>query len=121
MTSERRRRWIWGGRIVAVVLLVGIGIWMAFAGLERANALAGAIGLLVAIAALVAPYLLPLPPSGPTGSSEVEGSGKARAETGGQANTGISTQSSDRPSRVSNSGDAVAKGPGSIANTGIND
>jgi hypothetical protein len=54
-----RSGWIWGGRIIAVVAVVGLAIYLLAVGLDKADKLAGALSLLVAVAALVAPYLLP--------------------------------------------------------------
>ena len=56
---RRRSGWIWGGRIAAVVVLAGLGAYLASVGLDKADKLASVLGLLVAVAALVAPYLLP--------------------------------------------------------------
>lgn len=119
--TPQRRRWIWGGRFLAAVLLVGIGIWMAVVGLDKANTIGGAIGLLVGIAALVAPYLLPVAPSASTTTSVVEDSGSARATAGGDANTGVRKHVAGSAAQVNSSGDAVADGSGSIANTGVSD
>lgn len=119
--TPQRRRWIWGGRFLAALLLVGTGIWMAAVGLDKANMFGGAIGLLVAIAALVAPYLLPVAPSASTTTSVVEDSGNARATAGGEANTGVRKHVRGRTAQVKSSGDAVADGLGSIANTGVDD
>jgi hypothetical protein len=56
---RRRSGWIWGGRIAAVVVLAGLAVYLASVGLDKADKLASVFGLLVAVAALVAPYLLP--------------------------------------------------------------
>ena len=56
---RRRSGWIWGGRIAAVVVLAGLAAYLASVGLDKADKLASVLGLLVAVAALVAPYLLP--------------------------------------------------------------
>ena len=56
---RRRSGWIWGGRIAAVVILAGLAVYLASVGLDKADKLASVLGLLVAMAALVAPYLLP--------------------------------------------------------------
>lgn len=55
----RRSGWIWGGRIGAVVILAGLAVYLASVGLDKADKLASVLSLLVAVAALVAPYLLP--------------------------------------------------------------
>jgi len=56
---RRRSGWIWGGRIAAVVVLTGLAVYLASVGLDKADKLASVLSLLVAAAALVAPYLLP--------------------------------------------------------------
>lgn len=117
---HRNRRWIWAGRVVAVVILVGLAVYLLLVGWDSASKIGSALGLPIAFAAFVAPYLLP--PSGGSAMTEeaqVEDSGNARAGAGGQANTGIETTGEGGPKRVSRSGDAVAEGPGSVANTGI--
>jgi hypothetical protein len=118
--TQNKRKWIWGGRVIAVFLLVGLGILMANMGLTKASALGGAIGLLVAIAALVAPYLIPVPKA-PANSNVLESTGSANALAGGKANTGVKSKSNPGSGRVSSSGDATADGAGSVANTGIQD
>jgi hypothetical protein len=57
----RRSGWIWAGRMAAVLLLAGLGAYLFSMGLDKASMLAGVLGLLVAVGALIAPYLLPLP------------------------------------------------------------
>jgi hypothetical protein len=56
---RRRSGWVWTGRIAAVVVFAGLGAYLASVGLDKADKLASALGLLVAVAALVAPYLTP--------------------------------------------------------------
>lgn len=56
---RRHSGWIWGGRIAAVVVLTGLAVYLALVGLDKADKLASVLSLLVAVAALVAPYLLP--------------------------------------------------------------
>lgn len=56
---RRRAGWIWVGRIAAVVVLAGLAAYLAAVGLDKADKLASILSLLVAVAALVAPYLLP--------------------------------------------------------------
>lgn len=53
-----RSSWIWGGRIVAVIAVALLTVYLWHVGLSKANALAGVLSLLVAVVALVAPYLL---------------------------------------------------------------
>ncbi|WBB93429.1 hypothetical protein [Verrucosispora sp. WMMC514] len=94
----------------------------AIVGLDEADKLASSIGAVVALVALGAPYLLP-PPSPQEAlmpaADLVEGSGKATATGGGQANTGLRTSAASRTAQVIRSGDATADGPTSVANTGI--
>jgi hypothetical protein len=90
--------------------------------LDTADKLASSIGVVIALAALLAPYLLPAPqPGGPPmpDPDRVEDSGAATATAGGRANTGLATTGSTGPAQVSRSGDARADGPDSVANTGI--
>ena len=56
---RRHSGWIWGGRITAVVVLAGLSVYLASVGLDKADKLASVLSLLVAMAALIAPYLLP--------------------------------------------------------------
>lgn len=126
---RRSSRWVWSGRVLAGLTLVVVGGYLVRVGLEKADKLASSVGLLVAIAALLAPYLLPAPQSpivqtvGATmpDADRVEDSGKAEATSGGQANTGLRTSGRSGPAQVTRSGEARADGPGSVANTGIHD
>jgi hypothetical protein len=56
---DRRAGWVWGGRVAAVVMVAGLAVYLFIVGLDRAVEIAAVLGLLVAIAALVAPYLWP--------------------------------------------------------------
>jgi hypothetical protein len=64
--TRHRSFWILIGRIVAVVVLAGVIGYLYIVGLERADKLASVLSLVVAAAALLAPYLLPLGPQSPT-------------------------------------------------------
>ena len=76
---HRTRKWIWGGRMVAAVTLTGLVGYMYAVGLDQAGKLAGPIGLVIALATLLTPYLLPTyqsPTSQPATSPDVtEGRG----------------------------------------------
>jgi hypothetical protein len=111
---------VWAGRVVFGVIVVALVVYFAAVGLDQADKVAGAIGAVLALVALGAPYLLP-PPGGttPADPDRVEDSGRAAGTGGGQANTGLQTSDGDRPAQVIRSGDATADGPGSVANTGI--
>jgi hypothetical protein len=47
------------GRAVAVVALLALAVYLYAVGLDKAGVLAGIVGLFVAMAGLLAPYLLP--------------------------------------------------------------
>lgn len=69
---RRSSGWVWGGRVAAVLVMAGLVAYLSVVGLDQADKLASALGLLVAVAALVAPYLLPSPdrPSSRSGSTQ---------------------------------------------------
>jgi hypothetical protein len=69
---QRRPGWIWGSRVVVVVVVAGLAAYLSSVGLDKADKLASVLGLLVAVAALVAPYLLP--------SSDEDRSGSGSAQ-----------------------------------------
>jgi hypothetical protein len=69
---RRRSGWIWGGRIVALAVLAGLGVYLSAVGLDKAAELASVLGLLVAVAALVAPYLLPASDQGRSGPGSAQ-------------------------------------------------
>jgi hypothetical protein len=72
---RRNRRWVWAGRITAVLVLAGLTSYLARAGLDTADKLASSIGVVSAVAALLAPYLLPAPqPVPPQGTAAREAS-----------------------------------------------
>lgn len=70
--QHRRSGWIWGGRIAAVVVLVGLAAYLFSVGLDKADKLASVLALLVAVVALVTPYLLPLPDGDHSGSRSAQ-------------------------------------------------
>lgn len=57
--SGRRPRAIWWGRLIAVVIVAALAVFLFTTGLGEAAQFAAVLSLLVAVAALVAPYLLP--------------------------------------------------------------
>lgn len=119
--QRRPKRWAWIGRIVAVAILLGVGVWLWVVGLTQASAIGGAAGLLVAIAALFAPYVLPPSPSPQPRDTIVKDSGSASATNAGKANAGIQASGRADSVRVSRTGNATADGTGSTANTGVQD
>jgi hypothetical protein len=111
---RRSRRWVWVGRVVFGVIVVGLVVYLAVVGLDKADKLASSIGAVLALVALGAPYLLPPPAAAPVAEPDrAEDTGAARATGGGQANTGVHGVVGDRPARVARSGDATENGPGS--------
>lgn len=59
-TSRHSKRWIWTGRIVSGLVVVGLIVYFAIVGLDNADKLGSVIACLFALAALVAPYLFPV-------------------------------------------------------------
>jgi hypothetical protein len=57
---HRSSGWLWAGRAVAAGAVIGLGGYLFAAGSARASAIATPVGLVVALAALLAPYLLPV-------------------------------------------------------------
>ena len=79
---RRRSGWIWGGRIVAVVMVGGLAVYLLMVGLDKADKLASALSLLVAVAALVAPYVLsPGQPSSAAAAAKAAPSGSTQLVT----------------------------------------
>lgn len=56
---HRTRIWVWVGRGFAVVIIGAVAVYLSSAGLDKADKIASGLSLLVALAALLAPYLLP--------------------------------------------------------------
>ncbi|MEU8228946.1 hypothetical protein AB0C12_04985 [Actinoplanes sp. NPDC048967] len=106
-----------------VVVAAALIVYFARTGIERADKLASCIAAVLALAALLAPYLLPSPPKGEsttvTEADEARETGTATASDGGEANSGVQAAGDDRPARAIDTGDAKAEGPGSVANTGV--
>lgn len=94
--------WVWAGRVVAVLVLAGLGVYLARVGLDTADKLASSIGVLVAVATLLAPYLLPAPSSGSPVSEpdRVEDPGAATATADGEPNPGVQTTTDAGPAPV---------------------
>jgi hypothetical protein len=60
VTKVRSRHQVMAGRLVAAVALAGLGVYFWVAGVGRAAAVAGPVTAVIALAALIAPYLLPV-------------------------------------------------------------
>ena len=122
---HRRKSWEWCGRVVFVVIVAGLVAYLSVVGLDKADKIASSIGGVVALAALIGPYLLlrsrnedEVVSEDATNETVITDSGEAEATGGGTANTGAETSEDTGSIRVTRSGKAVAKGPGSVANTG---
>lgn len=55
----RTRGWVWAGRAVALAVVTGLAAYLIAVGTSRAAEVAGPAGLVIALATLLAPYLLP--------------------------------------------------------------
>jgi hypothetical protein len=68
--ARRRSAWLWVGRVVAVLVLAGLAVYLSKVGLDKADKLGSVLSLLVAVVAVVAPYLLPSPQGGGSRSTQ---------------------------------------------------
>ena len=116
---RRSPRWILAGRVVFVALIFVLAGYLFSVGLDKADKIASAVGVVLAFAALFAPYLLPAQERPVTEPDRAEHTGQAVASAGGNANTGLRAGGTGRPASVNNTGPATARGPSSKANTGI--
>ncbi|MGX7829078.1 hypothetical protein ACTG9Q_28750 [Actinokineospora sp. 24-640] len=107
-------------------------VYLWVVGLDKADKWGSSIGGVVALMALGLPYLFPRKgkegnvSENPGAGDAVEpnvvvvDSGDAEAEIGGNANSGAEVVEGDTTRvRVTRSGKSVAKGPGSVANSGV--
>jgi hypothetical protein len=86
---HNNRRWIWCGRLVFLLILISLASYMVAIGPDKASKLGGAIGLLAALCALVAPYLLKMQPV--PAATTVQSSGAGAVAVGGDNSQEIST------------------------------
>jgi hypothetical protein len=120
----RGRRLVLVGGVV--VLAVASPLAFTLGSAEVGNALSASIIAATAVAALAVPLWpsqSPEPEGGALvgGGAAAVGTGRAHAEGGGQANTGVCSQSSGGALRAERTGPAIAHGPGSRANSGVED
>ena len=80
----RARRGLWAGRAIAGVILVGLAVYLKRAGFDRADKIASALSLLVAVLALVLPYLLPPKPPPADDDAAPGMQGVSNVTTGGR-------------------------------------
>jgi hypothetical protein len=57
---HRTPGWMWAGRVAALVVVAGLVVYFADAGLNRASEVAGPMVAVIALATFFAPYLLPV-------------------------------------------------------------
>jgi hypothetical protein len=71
---HRTPGWIWASRALAATAVAGLGGYLIAAGTTRANLIAAPAAVVIAFAALLAPYLLSAytPPATPETSGEAE-------------------------------------------------
>jgi hypothetical protein len=116
---HRTRGWVWACRGVALAAIAGLAVYLCVAGLSRAGAVAAPIGVVIALAALLAPYLLPVyqPPAAAAGPGppdqappDAGGSVVIMADRGGVAaqQIGEVTVNVPRRDRAGAGGDAGA-------------
>jgi hypothetical protein len=121
--KRRHPLWVWIGRAVFVAVGLALVLYLVRVGLDRADKVASSVGVVFALCALVAPYLLPAPASenepSTVGSDRAVDTGDAIATDGGYAGTGVQLVGGNRPTHASGTGSARAQGPGSVANTGV--
>ncbi|WP_433796638.1 hypothetical protein [Actinoplanes sp. CA-252034] len=108
-----------------VAALSGWAVFLSGQGLEDADRWVTVVGFFVttvlAAGSIAAAWWASRPPipARPAATDRVDGSGAALACDGGRANTGIDGYGDDRTAQVNRSGNATARGPGSVANTGV--
>ncbi|GAA5049274.1 hypothetical protein HNP84_004313 [Thermocatellispora tengchongensis] len=56
---NRTPGWLWAGRVAAVIIVAGLVVHLVRVGLDEADKVGSAVGVVLALAALLAPYLLP--------------------------------------------------------------
>jgi hypothetical protein len=85
MAPRRTRTWVWAGRVLAVGAVAGLGGYLIAAGTARANLIAAPAALVIALAALLAPYLLPAyttPSPAPSSQGQTDGQPTSGAGAG---------------------------------------
>jgi hypothetical protein len=79
MAPRRTGKWIWAGRVLAIASIGGLSVYLVTAGTTRANLIAAPTAVVIALASLLAPYLLPVystlspGPASPSRSDETPG------------------------------------------------
>ncbi|MFC4068649.1 hypothetical protein [Actinoplanes subglobosus] len=111
--------------VLLAAALTGWAVFLSGQGLENADRWVTVVGFFVttilAAGSFAAGWSASRPPAPrqPASADRVTDSGTAHAGEGGRASTGIETCGDGRTAEVNRSGDATARGPGSVANTGV--
>lgn len=71
-------RLMWAGRVTFVVIIAGLVVYLVISGLDKADKVASSTGLVVALVALAAPYLVRrAKPAAPANDAAPDGPGFA--------------------------------------------
>jgi hypothetical protein len=105
---------------VTFLLVAGLGAWFAVARWDEANKVAAILSALGAVAAVGVAVWTALRSMQSGSSTTIQKTGHARADSGGDANTGLRGKSGRAPlsTRLKRTGDAEATDGGS-ANSGV--
>ncbi len=68
---RRSKKWIWAGRVIALCCVVAVVAYLVIVGLDKADKVAGPVGVVITLLSLFALYLLP-PPSRPNDPPSTE-------------------------------------------------
>lgn len=100
--------------IISCVVVAGLGVWFVVARWDQANKVATAVSALAALAAVGVAVWAGLRPAPSRRSLMVSDTGRATAQDGGRAITGVSGKANrvDGRVRVERTGDAKASGGG---------
>jgi hypothetical protein len=55
----RRLFWLWGGRIVAVGVVIALAVYLYRSGLDKADKIGSSLAVVIALVALIGPYVIP--------------------------------------------------------------
>jgi hypothetical protein len=114
MSRSRRKRRL-AGLLVGGALLLGLAAYLVTVGLDKADKLSSGIAAVLALAALLAPYLLPVATPEPP-RRRVSAAGAGAVAVGGTNSADVRTDVVGTSAPPASPGDGVeASGPGSVA------
>ncbi|MFD1364155.1 hypothetical protein [Actinoplanes sichuanensis] len=120
------RRWVITAAVLFVAALSGWAVFLSGRGPANADRWVTVVGFfgttVLAAGSFAAGWSASRSPASArqaAAADRVAASGAADASGGGRANTGIEGYGDGRTAQVNRSGDATARGPGSVANTGV--